>query len=206
MFTGIVQGTAEVKAVESGADSRRLLLAFPEGATAGLVRGASVAVSGVCLTAVAIDGRDVAFDVIDETLRRSTLGTAAAGHALNFERAARFGDEVGGHQLSGHVWGVGEVVERQDRDDNRALVVRVEPGVMRYVFEKGYIGIDGTSLTVGAVDREAGTFSLHLIPETLEVTTLGAAEVGARVNVEVDAMTQAVVDTVERVLAERADG
>ncbi len=203
MFTGIVQGVASVHAIEERPAFRRLGLTFPEGATEGLQRGASVSVSGVCLTVVEHRGEEVAFDVIDETLARSTLGALVVGDAVNYERAARFGDEVGGHALSGHVWGRGEVVERRDEGENRALRVRTGPDVLRYVFEKGYIGIDGTSLTVGRVDREASTFWLHLIPETLAVTTLGAAERGTSLNVEVDAMTQAVVDTVERVLAER---
>ena len=122
---------------------------------------------------------------------------------MNFERAARFGDEIGGHQLSGHVWGAGEVVERAELPANVALTVGLPVELMRYVFEKGYIGVDGTSLTIGTVDREARTFQLHLIPETLQVTTLGRVSVGDTVNIEVDAMTQAVVDTVERVLAAR---
>lgn len=205
MFTGIVQGTATVRSIEPAHEACRMRLVFPEGATDGLVRGASVAISGVCLTAVEIDGRDVAFDVIDETLRRSRLGGVGEGDRINFERAARFGDEVGGHVISGHVWGTGEIVERTDRAENCALLVRTSPDILNYVFEKGFIGIDGVSLTVGRVDRTEGTFFLHLIPETLEVTTLGPAAVGSLVNIEVDAMTQAVVDTVERVLAARGD-
>lgn len=204
MFTGIVQGRAEVRGVESGTASRRFRLAFPAGATDGLQRGASVAIAGVCLTAVTIEADEVEFDVIDETLDRTTLGRLERGDRPNFERAARFGDEVGGHVLSGHVWGLGTVVERVQTDDNCALTLQVPGPILKYVFEKGYVAIDGTSLTVGTVDRAAGTFRLHLIPETLQVTTLGTVATGDVVNVEVDATTQAVVDTVERVLAERA--
>lgn len=200
MFTGIVKGTARVAEIEDRGEFRRLRLAFPPGSLHGIERGASVAVSGVCLTAVEHDGDVACFDVIDETLRRTTLGARGEGDRMNFERAARFGDEIGGHLLSGHVWGTAEIVDRQDSADNCTLALRVAPELAKYVFEKGYIGIDGTSLTIGLVDRERATFRLHLIPETLEVTTLGAARVGERVNVEVDAMTQAVVDTVERVL------
>lgn len=200
MFTGIVKGVAKVAEIEVRGPFRRLRLAFPPGSLAGLERGASVAVSGVCLTAVAQDGDVAAFDVIDETLRRTTLGDLRVGDLVNFERAARFGDEIGGHLLSGHVWGTAELVERVDGPDNCAIELRAPPDLLKYVLEKGYIGIDGASLTIGRVDRERGTFHLHLIPETLAVTTLGGARVGDRLNVEVDAMTQAVVDTVERVL------
>ena len=202
MFTGIVQGTATVRDIETGNNRRRLRLGFPDGGTLNLVRGASVAVAGTCLTAVDINGNEAEFDVIDETLRRTTLGALEPGASVNFERAAKFGDEIGGHALSGHVFGIGEVVSRRDMGENRALGIRVEEPVLRYVFEKGYIGIDGISLTVGEVDRSQCTFSLHLIPETLAITTLGNAEVGVRVNVEVDAMTQAIVDTAERILPE----
>jgi len=205
MFTGIVQGTARVHRTEDGAQSRRLELEFPEAAVAGLQRGASVAIAGVCLTVVGQEGRRVSFDCVDETLSRTTVGGLGEGASVNFERAARFGDEVGGHVLSGHVWGKGTVVARAESDDNCALTLHVEPALLRYVFEKGFVGVDGCSLTVGAVDREAATFRVHLIPETLRVTTLGEAAVGSLVNVEADAMTQAVVDTVERVLAARGE-
>lgn len=201
MFTGIVQGTAEVHAAEGDAEARRLQLRFPGGGAADLARGASVSVSGVCLTAVEIDADQVCFDVIGETLARTTLGALAAGDRVNFERAARFGDEIGGHLMSGHVWGTAEVIERIETEDNCTLGLSVAPQTIRYVLEKGFIGLDGTSLTVGRV--EGTTFRVHLIPETLAVTTLGQAAVGDRINVEIDAMTQAVVDTTERVLAAR---
>ncbi|HHO50941.1 MAG TPA: riboflavin synthase subunit alpha [Deltaproteobacteria bacterium] len=204
MFTGIVQGTAQIRAVEARTEARRLTLAFPAGATDRLIHGASVAVSGVCLTAVGIEGSEVSFDVIDETLARTTLGAMAPGDRVNFERAARIGDEIGGHLLSGHVWGTVEVVERRETEDNRALALRAEHSVMRYVFEKGFVGLDGVSLTVGRIEPDA--FWVHLIPETLAITTLGDADTGTRINLEADAMTQAVVETTERVLAARFPG
>ncbi len=203
MFTGIVQGTATVRSISDAGGVRRLEVAFPEGALAGLQKGASIAIAGVCLTAVAHDDDRATFDVIDETLRRTTLGELTEGGRANFERAAKFGDEVGGHVVSGHIYGRGEIVSRAEDGDNLALVVRAGGDVMPYVLEKGYLAVDGCSLTIGQVDRDAGTFGLHLIPETREVTTLGDLQVGDPVNLEVDAMTQAVVDTVERVLAER---
>lgn len=208
MFTGIVQGTAVVQSVEDHGGVRRLRLTFPDGATTGLAKGASVAIAGVCLTAVdrtAEDADDTAvFDVIDETLRRTTLGALAEGGRVNFERAAKVGDEIGGHFVSGHIFGRGTLVSRTEEGDNLALVIETEASVMPYILEKGYLAVDGCSLTIGRVDREANTFALHLIPETREVTTLGAVAVGDVVNLEVDAMTQAVVDTVERVMASRS--
>ncbi|MEQ1565605.1 MAG: riboflavin synthase subunit alpha [Myxococcota bacterium] len=202
MFTGIVQGTAQVRSVRDAVGLRSLVLALPEGRAAGLVPGASVAVAGTCLTAVEIDGSEVRFDLIDETLARTTLGALAVGHRVNVERAARFGDEIGGHLLSGHVLEAATVVERRELDGNLALTIQVGPSAARYVLPKGFVAVDGVSLTVGEV--RAGRFAVHLIPETRRVTTLDALRPGDRVNLEVDAATAAVVDTVERVLADRS--
>jgi riboflavin synthase len=203
MFTGIVQGRARVGEIADRNGVRRLWLSFPDGATEGLGIGASVAVDGVCLTAVEIDGQRVRFDAIDETLQRSTLGDLAVGQAVNFERAARFSDEIGGHLISGHVFCRSVVSARESTGDNVRMAFRLPPEAVPYVFEKGFIGVDGISLTVGLVDLETSTFSVHLIPETLSVTTLGDKGVGGTVNIELDAMTQAVVATVERVLRQR---
>ncbi|MEN0064422.1 MAG: riboflavin synthase subunit alpha [Myxococcota bacterium] len=203
MFTGIVQGTATVRSIEDHGGIRRLRLEFPEGATNGLAQGASVSIAGVCLTVVDQGDHDVAFDVIDETLRLTTLAALTEGAQVNFERAAKFGDEVGGHFVSGHIFGMGEVVTRTQEGENLALVIRTSVEVMPYVLEKGYLAVDGCSLTIGAVDRDARTFGLHLIPETRAVTTLGDLNQGDTVNLEVDATTQAVVATVERVMKER---
>ena len=198
MFTGIVQGTAVVRSVTDQGGVRRLVLSFPPGATEGLVRGASVAVAGTCLTAVDVGADEVAFDCIDETLRRTTLGDLAPGARANFERAARMGDEIGGHLLSGHVLATATVAERDEVDGNLRLALETDAETVRYVLPKGYVALDGVSLTVGAVTGPR--FDVHLIPETRRVTTLDALRPGDRVNVEVDATTQAVVTTVERVL------
>lgn len=204
MFTGIVMGRGEVLGAQDADGLRRLRVRLPAGRAGGLQTGASVAVSGVCLTVVAFADHDVDFDVIDETLRRTTLGALQVGDAVNIERAARFGDEIGGHLLSGHVAGTAELVGRRADGANLQLDLRLPPALRPYVLSKGYLGVDGCSLTVGAVAD--GVISLHLIPETLRLTTLGDKALGDKLNIEVDAMTQAVVDTVERVLAARADG
>lgn len=206
MFTGIVQGIGRVLAVDDRADFRSLRVELPEGARSGLATGASVAVDGVCLTIVAFDETSASFDVIDETLRLTTLGGLAVGDPVDIERAARIGDEIGGHNLSGHVAGVGTILRRDESENNVAIVISVPAALCPYVLHKGYIGVDGASLTIGTVGTTAagaGTFSIHLIPETLRLTVLGHKGPGDRVNIEVDAMTQAVVDTVERVLAAR---
>ena len=201
MFTGIVQGRGTVEALEDRASFRRLTIRLPEGRAGGLEPGASVSVAGTCLTAVVIDGHRVAFDVIDETLRLTTLGNLAVGDAVNIERAATFGAEIGGHVLSGHIMGTAELVRRVPSENNLALYVRIPPSMQPYVLPKGYVAVDGCSLTIGTV--EGDVFSLHIIPETLRLTTLGDRQIGDRFNIEVDAMTQAVVETVQRVMAAR---
>lgn len=203
MFTGIVQGTATVASITDHDRLRRLVLDLPEGLGQGLVRGASVSVSGTCLTAVEIEGDRVSFDVIDETLDRTTLGERKVGDAVNVERAARFDAEIGGHLISGHIWGVAEVVEVEATQTNRRVALRPPADALPYLMPKGYVALDGASLTIGRVSD--GTFDVHLIPETLELTTFDTALPGTRINLEVDPMTQAVVATVERVLAARAN-
>lgn len=201
MFTGIVQGRGQVTRVTDRDGVRALWVRLPPGRADGLVPGASVAIAGVCLTAVAVEGEVAQFDCIDETLRRTTLARLTAGDEVNVERAARFGDEVGGHFLSGHIFTTGAITERTEEEGNLTLAVRTDPDSIRFVMPKGYIAIDGVSLTVGTVSNVS--FRLHLIPETRRLTTLDHLRPGDTVNVELDAMTQAVVETVERVLALR---
>lgn len=201
MFTGIVQGRGTVVSVEDRDQFRRLRVRLPAGRAGGLETGASIAIAGTCLTVVDFDDHEVAFDVIDETLRLTTLGELAAGDPVNIERAATFGAEIGGHVLSGHIIGTAELVRREPTANNLALYLQVSPAMVPYIMTKGYVAVDGCSLTVGTVEDDV--FSLHLIPETLRLTTLGDRQLGERFNIEVDAMTQAVVDTVSRVLAAR---
>jgi riboflavin synthase len=201
MFTGIVEGRGTVLEVSTSGDVTRVVVDVPN--AEGLQRGASVSIDGACLTAVDIDGRRVGFDVIPETIARTILTEVRAGAEVNVERALRFGDEVGGHLVSGHVMGVGMIAEVNDLDGGRNLRIACQANVLRYIHEKGYIAVSGISLTVGR--REVDGFWLHLIPETLERTTLGTATTGGLVNLEVDPLTMAAVDTVERLLAERGE-
>ena len=203
MFTGIVQGMARVKRVHRAGDVVTLTLGFPEGALHGASVGCSISVSGVCLTVTTFDATTACFDVIDETLRCTTLGGLDVEDAVNFERSATLGDEIGGHLLSGHIAGTVEVVDRHEEQGNLNLSLRPPVEHQKHILPKGYVALDGCSLTVGSVDAKSGVFVVHLIPETRRVTTLDARGVGERLNLEVDAWTQAVVATVERVLASR---
>lgn len=201
MFTGIVQGTAEIIAIAEKHGLRTHTVRLPPALLPGLQPGASVAHNGCCLTVTAIDGDCVSFDLMRETLRLTNLGLLQVGDRVNVERAARFGDDIGGHAMSGHIMGTAEVTQVLESANNRQIWFRVPAELGKYVFTKGYIGIDGISLTIGEVRGDG--FCVNLIPETLARTNIGTRRPGDRINLEIDPQTQAIVDTVERVLAER---
>lgn len=220
LFTGIVQGKAQVQSISSlGSkvadwdgdtyDMRTFRVAFPKDSSQGdmstVTIGASIALNGTCLTVTETDlaGNTATFDVIEETLKRTNLGALREGSAVNFERSARVGDEIGGHTVSGHVQTTARIVGVTTGDGKTRMDFSLtDPFWKKYVLQKGFVSIDGCSLTVGETTGEGG-FCVYLIPETLRVTVLGDKAVGDLVNVEVEAQTQAIVDTVERVLAER---
>ncbi|MEJ7894736.1 MAG: riboflavin synthase [Solirubrobacteraceae bacterium] len=189
MFTGLVAALGSVAAVEPAGDGSRLTIAAGDLARE-LAEGDSVAVNGVCLTAVAIDGDRFTADVVAETLRRSSLGPLHEGAAVNLELPLRATDRLGGHVVQGHVDGVGLVVASQPGGLGRRIRIEAGADLLRYIVEKGSIAVDGVSLTVAEVD-ESG-FAVALIPETLQRTTLGGAEPGRRVNVEVDVLAKYV--------------
>jgi riboflavin synthase len=196
MFTGLVQDLGTIASAQRDGDGARLVIATA--LTPEIAEGDSVAVNGVCLTATGVDrvGGAFAVDVMHETLARSSLSEAAPGARVNLELSLRLSDRLGGHIVQGHVDGLGEV--RAVRPDGFARVVTVAapPALLRYVVEKGSIAVDGVSLTVAAVEDDE--FSVSLIPETLERTTLGAAERGTRVNLEVDLVAKYVEKLVVR--------
>lgn len=220
LFTGIVQGKAQVQSISSlGSkvaewdgdtyDMRTFKVAFPKNSGYGdmstVTIGASIALNGTCLTVTETDlaGNTATFDVIEETLKRTNLGSLQEGSAVNFERSARVGDEIGGHTVSGHVQTTARIDSVTTGDGKTRMDFSLsDPFWKKYVLQKGFVSIDGCSLTVGETTGEGG-FCVYLIPETLRVTVLGDKAVGDFVNVEVEAQTQAIVDTVERVLAER---
>jgi len=188
MFTGLVQGRGEVAAVEPTGDGVRLAIASPLAAELG--QGDSVSVNGVCLTAIEPSATAFSADVMNETLRRSSLAEVAAGGEVNLELAMRASDRLGGHVVQGHVDGVGMVSEIAADGFARVVTISAAPELLRYVVEKGSIAVDGVSLTVSAVDDDA--LSVSLIPETLERTTLGGLAVGTPVNLEVDVLAKYV--------------
>ncbi len=194
MFTGLVQELGIVTSVEPSEDGVRLTVAAP--LAAELSAGDSIAVNGVCLTAVDPSRERFAADVMNETLRRSSLAAAEPGARVNLELPLRAHDRLGGHVVQGHVDGLGTVAAVEPDGFARRIRIAAAPELLRYVVEKGSIAIDGVSLTVAAVDDESLTVSL--IPETLERTNLGVAEPGATVNLEVDVLAKYVEKLVAR--------
>jgi len=193
MFTGIVAASCEVVSTEQGEEVRSIVVDL-SGYDDDLEIGASVAIDGVCMTVVSsLDGH-VRFEAIPETLERTTIGLLKQGSQVNIERSLRMGDELGGHILSGHVMTTARILKRTQKGEGIDLLIEHQVETKPYILEKGYVAIDGMSLTVGEVEGEG--FNLHIIPETLRITTIGAKAEGDLVNIEVDSRTQAVVDTI----------
>jgi riboflavin synthase len=194
MFTGLVREVGTVVSIE-GAESVYLVLDAPATAVAAAL-GDSVTVDGACLTVVSVDGPRLAFEAVPETLARTALGGLVAGSRVNLEPALRAGDPLGGHYVQGHVDGVGTVRSVEPEGDGRRVWFDAAPDLLRYVVAKGSIAVQGTSLTVAALDD--GGFAVALIPHTLDVTTLGALAPGDRVNLEVDVLAKYVERLVPR--------
>ncbi len=204
MFTGIVQAVATISEISDSNGIRSFAIEFPEGFCEALAIGASVSIDGVCLTATRLIAPDtVAFDVMLQSMNVTTLGNYEVGAQVNAERAAKDGAEIGGHPLSGHIDFKATVVDIAQMDDNYRLRIGVEQRWMRYIFPKGYIAVNGASLTIAEVDKPSGWFEVWLIPETLRMTTIGEKPVGAQLNVEIERETQVVVDTIREAFEEK---
>ncbi|PIE42971.1 MAG: riboflavin synthase [Gammaproteobacteria bacterium] len=197
MFTGIVQGQAKIEnlAIKKGLTTAGI--AFPVGELSHLSTGASIAINGTCLTVTHTENNLASFDIIAETLSVTNLGSLKEGDHVNFERAAKFGDEIGGHLLSGHIHGTVELADIIQTENNTTLVFNAPKKWLRYILPKGFVALNGVSLTVGSEVTD-NQFRVHLIPETLSMTTFGEIELGQKVNLEVDSQTQTIIDTIER--------
>jgi riboflavin synthase len=193
VFTGLIEDLGEVRDVRGSREGVRLTVSST---LAGeLSEGDSVAVNGVCLTATEVDGSSFSADVMNETLKLSSLAEVAPGAPVNLELPLRAGDRLGGHMVQGHVDGVGTIVEVVEDGFARRVTIAAPSELTRYVVRKGSIAVDGISLTVAALDDRS--FTVSLIPETLERTNLGSAAPGVTVNLEVDVLAKYV----ERLIA-----
>lgn len=203
MYTGIVQEQLPVTDLTKKEGLTTFTVDFPDHLMDGIKTGASVAVNGVCFTVTQIDSNAISFDAISETLALSNIKYLEVGTMVNIERSARQDAEVGGHILSGHVVDTATVSEVKSAKNNRRITFKGKQSWLKYVFDKGFLAVNGASLTVAALDREGETFSINLIPETLKRTNFSLLSRGDEVNIEIESQTQIIVDTVERVMAER---
>lgn len=199
MFTGIVQGLGKILDIQRAShDFQTHIVELPEELSQNLQIGASVAHNGCCLTITRFEGNVAHFDLMDETLAKTNLSLLKTGDYVNLERAAKFGDEIGGHLMSGHIIAQTQITRIERNAHNVAVFFHLPKELQAYVLTKGFIGLDGCSLTIGEVSEHE--FNVHLIPETLQRTLFGSRQVGDWINVEIDPQTQAIVDTVQRIL------
>lgn len=201
MFTGIVQGQASLISKKGDEQLTRLKFRFPECGLNNIQEGASIAINGTCLTVTEFDLKQQTadFDAIAETLKATNLGDLTEGSQVNFERAAKIGDEIGGHLMSGHIHSSLPILKIDKTATNCTFFLKMSDRIKPYILSKGFVGLNGCSLTIG--EASDVYFTVHLIPETLKITTFGRLSPGDKVNLELDSQTQAIVETVERVLA-----
>ncbi|CAL4319185.1 Riboflavin synthase [Buchnera aphidicola (Eriosoma grossulariae)] len=200
MFTGIIDGIAKVVLIKRKNNFLSFVIQIPCNLLLNLKLGASVSNNGCCLSITSISGDYIGFDVISETLRCSNLSFLKLGDFVNIERSKKFSDEIGGHILSGHISTVAECLDIVDLDFNSQLVYCKlrDLYLMKYIFHKGFISIDGISLTVGNINKDV--FCFYLIPDTLLKTTMKQKTKGSIFNIEIDYSTQVIVDTVEKIM------
>ena len=203
MFTGIVTEKGRVDNYDTSSNNViSIIITASEYFVEDLELGASVSVEGVCLTVVGIiSNSKMKFEIIPETINTTSLSDVLSnGNMVNLERSLKMGDEIGGHILSGHICSTAEIIERVETGDSIDILLEINSEWMKYVLPKGYIALDGISLTVGSTNTEKCTCWVHLIPETLSRTTIADKSVGDLINVEIDNQTQAIIDTVERIM------
>ena len=199
MFSGIVQGKGKVLKIISYKNHISIEISSPKNFNKNLKKGMSVSVNGVCLTSLDDGKKSLKFDVINETLSKTNISKIKKGSIVNLERSITASTEIGGHLMSGHIHFSGKVEKIKTKNTNKDIQINFPTKYKEYIFEKGYIGVNGCSLTLGKVNKNS--FYVHLIPETLEVTNLNDLKKGSLVNIEIDQNTIAVVETVKNSLA-----
>jgi len=201
MFTGIVSGKGQVQKITKYKDYLSLIIKAPKGFSKNLVKGASVAVNGVCLTVKKGKTDFLEFDVIEETIQKTNLKNISRLSKVNLERSMTAKTEIGGHLVSGHIHGTGEVLKVINKQATKDLQIKIPKSLREYFFYKGYVALNGCSLTIGRVLKTS--FYIHLIPETVSVTTFKDIKKGDLINIEVEQATINTVETVKRVMSER---
>jgi riboflavin synthase len=201
MFTGIVSGKGHVQKIVRYEDYISLIIKAPKDFSKNLIKGASVAVNGVCLTVKKGKTDILEFDVIEETLQKTNLKDISKSSKVNLERSMTAKTEIGGHLVSGHIHGTGEVLKVINRQATKDLQIKIPTSLREYFFYKGYVALDGCSLTIGKVLKTS--FYIHLIPETVSVTTFKDIKKGDLINIEVEQSTINTVETVKKIMSQR---
>ena len=201
MFTGIVSGKGHVQKIVRYEDYISLIIKAPKDFSKNLIKGASVAVNGVCLTVKKGKTDILEFDVIEETLQKTNLKDISKSSKVNLERSMTAKTEIGGHLVSGHIHGTGEVLKVINRQATKDLQIKIPTSLREYFFYKGYVALDGCSLTIGKVLKTS--FYIHLIPETVSVTTFEDIKKGDLINIEVEQSTINTVETVKKIMSQR---
>lgn len=203
MFSGITKGLYKLTTLTRSPGLISYTVNLSPDLCNHLNPGDSVSINGVCQTLVGLDGTHASFQAIQETLDKTTLNELALGDYVSVERSLRWGDDIGGHEVSGHVFGTACIHQKIIDNDTVILEIQCDPSWMKYILPKGFIAVDGSSLTVGVTDPKQGLFKIHLIPETLRLTNFAHKQVNDKVNIEFDHKTKTIVDTVERFLADK---
>jgi riboflavin synthase len=203
MFTGIVAGQGYINKIKNNVDYASITIKAPAGFSKNLKRGASVAVNGVCLTAKKGATDLLEFDVITETLEKTNFKLLSKGNKVNLERSMKANTEIGGHLVSGHIHGVGVIKSINDRGQTKDLRIQPPASLMEFLFYKGYVGLNGCSLTIGKVFKSS--FNIHLIPETIKVTNFQKMKKGDLINIEIDQTTINTVETIKKIMLERKE-
>ena len=201
MYSGITQGLFVVKSITQRPGLSHYSVELNADLAKGLKIGASISVDGVCQTVVTIKGHEVSFDAMQETLAKTTLNELFIGRKVSVERSLGFGDEIGGHELRGHIFEIGLVIDKKINGENLCLTFQTSEACFAFIKPKGYIAVDGSSLTVGLTDKKQHSFEVYLIPETLRKTNFGNKNIGDKVNIEPDMKTMVLVETLQNYLA-----
>jgi len=206
VFTGIVEGTGIISKIARKENLSTITVETPFNFNEGIQVGASVCVDGVCLTVTKINQDSLEFDLIIETLKVTTFGSIKEKTIVNLERSMKLGDEIGGHIISGHVFDTATITKISEPENNYILTLNIVPNLQKYVFSKGYVSLNGISLTIGEVNKITNTFTVYIIPETLRLTNLINKLVGDSINIEIETQTRNTVDTILEINKESIHG
>ncbi len=206
VFSGIVEGTGKIITVSKLENLTKISIKTPQKFSEGIKIGASACVDGVCLTVSSISDDVLSFDIIMETLNVTTFKNIKKKDVVNLERSMRLGDEIGGHLLSGHISTTVQISNIENPENNHIITFKLDSETLRYIFPKGYVALNGVSLTVGEVEKSSNSFNVYLIPETLRLTNLSNKSIGDKINLEIETQTKNMVDTMLQINKELIHG